>query len=169
MKSVTYVLLVFSSLVWAGILVSCFPGLWPRRVHEWIDGHRQVEPEQLERMDVVRVNEAPLPVRGPLCETLLAHYNAAHFLKLVDVPEPTGPSLRLLCRHAVEIVVVPAASEDDVYIIRRAHGRRRTYWAREPDLFRYLAHQQWRTAGGLKRVERRGRRVGARSHLRVVR
>ncbi|MCY0901055.1 MAG: hypothetical protein OWU32_02580, partial [Firmicutes bacterium] len=73
------------------------------------------------------------------------------------------------CRHAVEIVVVPAASEDDVYIIRRAHGRRRTYWAREPDLFRYLAHQQWRTAGGLKRVERRGRRVGTRSHLRVVR
>lgn len=161
----TDLLFGFSVLVWAAILASCFPGLWPRRVHEWIDGHPQIDQEQLTALAVVRSGTPSHAITGPLCSTLLEQYNAAVFLKRLDRTPEAGTHLRFRCRRERDVLVWAAASQDDVYIVLRRRGStRRAYFARQPDLYRYLTQQQWRVSGGARRA-----RLPGPAHLRRVR
>lgn len=137
---------LFNALVWGGILVSCFPGVWPGFVHDAIEGHHKLKAETVVKTEIVQIDKKPLAMAEPLRTRLLEDFNAAHFLKRVDVDLDGITHLRFTLQRDREVYVLAARSEDDIYIVRMHKGKMKSsYWAREPELYRFLVLQKWRS------------------------
>jgi len=161
-----WVLFLLMGVVWAGILVACFPSAWPAWVHERVDGHLTVSYDDVIRVEINHGGQTVQELTEPLSSHLLDAFNTAHFLKRIDLPFSDATHLRIILTKERYICVKQAKSVDDIYIFRFDKGRlKRGYWAREPELYRFLTHQLWRT-GAQHKPRPRNRRP---SHLRVVR
>lgn len=163
----SWLLFLFYLLVWGGLIVACFPNLWPSFIHERIDGHIKLKSEAVQAVAVVRRERPPVLLTGPLSVRLVAAYNNASFMQRVTVGNPEGVYLRYSLKGDGQVMVAQATSEDDIYIFRFKRGKRvACYWAREPELYAFLARQMWRKAA----VSRKDRQERLRStHLKLVR
>lgn len=156
-----------SLVVWSGVAVSCFPGFWPSFVHDWFDGHREVSERALKSLELVRSDGRAQRIQEPMLGAVAKAYNECAFMVARAVPVRSQTHLRFTLKNGMEILVHPARTEDDLYIVQKRGDRVvKEYWAKEPELFRFLAHQLWMKSPG-RHAERRAE--ARPSHLRRVR
>jgi len=163
----SWFLFFFYVLIWGGLVVACFPGLWPRAVHERMDGHRKLRPACVTMIEVMRGERRSVRISGTLHNRLVEAYNRVHFMQRVELAKPVTAYLQFLLQSGEHITVAQGRSEDDIYIMRYHKGKRiACYWAREAQLYQFLSRQLWRSPGFARKDKQERLRS---THLKLVR
>lgn len=164
---VSWLLFFFYLIVWGGLIIACFPNLWPRFIHEHVDGHIKLQQDFVRKVEVMRQAHSSVRLTGSLIVRLTEAFNNAVFIQRVQVKEAPHATLKFTLRSGEQVFVAQGLKEDDIYILRYKQGKRvACYWARETQLYTFLARQMWRS-GGFMRKARQDRLRS--THLRLVR
>lgn len=146
-----WLLFAFTVFGWLVIIASCLPGVWPSRVHEWIEGHRKLAQDELLSLDLIRSDGEGAPIEQPWRARLTAAFNEAEFIEKRRVPLRGRVHLRFVLKKDAQALVWCARRDDDIYIERVRSGRvYKAYWAHQPELHSFLANRPWLSSTRLK-------------------